>query len=192
MTRADAEPQHHSQFSAAWWRRDGSLARPHWPAPPPGIPPPRHGLRRTGPAVTGPFRALLAPGPRRTTLLFWSATIAGLVIVYGASTWLPTLMVDSGYDLSSSLEYSIAFDVGARLRGTALGFSLGVGRIGAIVGPSYLAAVAVLVAAPQAGFYAFVIPAVLGAVLIGLLKPGTRRAQAAPSDALDSEAPLAP
>ncbi|MFE6716570.1 MFS transporter [Streptomyces albidoflavus] len=214
-------------------------------------------------ASAGRLRALLAPGRRRTTLLFWSATFAGLVIVYGASTWLPTLMVDSGYDLSSSLEFSIAFNVGAvlgtlaaavvadrgflkaatitsflfaavamitlstpqprpvlllasavagcgalgtqalvniyvahahpaRLRGTALGFSLGVGRIGAIVGPSYLAAVAVLVAAPQAGFYAFVIPAVLGAVLIGLLKPGTRRAEAARSDAPNSEAPLAP
>lgn len=209
------------------------------------------------------LRALLAPGRRRTTLLFRAATFAGLVIVYGASTWLPTLMVDSGYDLSSSLEFSIAFNVGAvlgtlaaavvadrgflkaatvtsflcaavamitlstpqprpvlllasavagcgalgtqalvdiyvahahpaRLRGTALGFSLGVGRIGAIVGPSYLAAVAVLVAAPQAGLYAFVVPAVLGAVLIGLLRPGTRGGQAARSDAPNSEAAPTP
>ncbi|MFI8908719.1 MFS transporter [Streptomyces albidoflavus] len=61
------------------------------------------------------LRALLAPGRRRTTLLFRTATFAGLVIVYGASTWLPTLMVDSGYDLSSSLEFSIAFNVGAVL-----------------------------------------------------------------------------
>ncbi|MGN0120458.1 MAG: MFS transporter, partial [Streptomyces albidoflavus] len=73
------------------------------------------------------------------------------------------------------------------LRGTALGFSLGVGRIGAIAGPSYLSAVAVLVAAPQAGFYAFVVPAVLGAVLTGLLRPGTRGARQARSDAPNSE-----
>ncbi|MFD7691658.1 MFS transporter, partial [Streptomyces sp. NPDC059781] len=162
------------------------------------------------------LRRLLGPQYRRSTLLFWAATFSGLVIVYGASTWLPTLMVDNGYDLSSSLEFSIAFNVGAvigtlgaalvadrgllkvstivsfllaavammslstpqprplllaasavagfgalgtqalvniyvahahpaRLRGTALGFSLGVGRVGAIVGPSYVAAVTVLI-----------------------------------------------
>lgn len=204
---------------------------------------------------------LLAPQFRRATLLFWAATFSGLVIVYGASTWLPTLMVDSGYDLGSSLEFSIAFNAGAvigtvgaaliadrgllkvatmvsfllaaaamitlstpqprplllgasavagfgalgtqalvnifvahahpaRLRGTALGFSLGVGRVGAIIGPSYLAAVTVLISTSEAGFYAFVVPAVLGAVLIGLLKPGLRPT-AAPNAAA-SEAPLAP
>ncbi|MGW7069425.1 MFS transporter [Streptomyces sp. NPDC054855] len=189
------------------------------------------------------LRQLLGPTYRRSTLLFWAATFCGLVIVYGASTWLPTLMVDNGYDLSSSLEFSIAFNVGAvvgtlgaalvadhgllkistivsfclaavamialstpqprpvllaasavagfgalgtqalvniyvahahpaRLRGTALGFSLGVGRVGAIVGPSYLAAVTVLIASSKAGFYAFVVPAILGALLIGLLRSG--------------------
>ncbi|MBL0799150.1 hypothetical protein G6539_00295 [Streptomyces albidoflavus] len=57
------------------------------------------------------------------------------------------------------------------------------GRIGAIAGPGYLAAVAV----PQAGFNAFVVPAVLGAVLTGLLRPGTRGARQARSDAPNSE-----
>ncbi|MFE0207152.1 MFS transporter [Streptomyces sp. NPDC058985] len=207
------------------------------------------------------LRQLLAPRYRRSTLLFWAATFAGLVIVYGASTWLPTLMVDSGYDLGSSLEFSIAFNVGAvigtigaaliadrgllkvatvvsfllaavamitlstpqprplllvasavagfgalgtqalvniyvahahpaRLRGTALGLSLGVGRVGAIVGPSYLAAVTVLISSSKAGFYAFVVPALLGAVLIGLLRPGRRPSAPAPAGA-STEAPLA-
>lgn len=205
---------------------------------------------------------LLTPQYRRATLLFWAATFAGLVIVYGASTWLPTLMVDSGYDLSSSLEFSIAFNAGAvvgtigaaliadrgllkvatmvsfllaaaamitlstpqprpllllasavagfgalgtqalvniyvahahpaRLRGTALGFSLGVGRIGAIVGPSYLAAVTVLISSSKAGFYAFVVPALLGAALIGSLRTA-RRPSATAQAGTRSEAPLAP
>ncbi|MFB7031855.1 MULTISPECIES: MFS transporter [unclassified Streptomyces] len=209
------------------------------------------------------LRQLLAPQYRRSTLLFWAATFAGLVIVYGASTWLPTLMVDNGYDLGSSLEFSIAFNAGAvvgtlgaaliadrgllkaatvvsfllaavamivlstpqprpllllvsavagfgalgtqalvniyvahahpaRLRGTALGFSLGVGRVGAIVGPSYLAAVTVLISSPKAGFYAFVIPAILGAVLIGLLRPGRRASAPAPAGGpSQAETPLA-
>lgn len=208
------------------------------------------------------LRELLGPQYRRSTLLFWAATFSGLVIVYGASTWLPTLMVDNGYDLSSSLEFSIAFNVGAvvgtlgaalvadrgllksatiisfllaavamitlstpqarplllaasavagfgalgtqalvniyvahahpaRLRGTALGFSLGVGRVGAIVGPSYVAAVTVLITSSKAGFYAFVVPALLGALLIGLLRPGRRVAAAAPAGApAQAEPPL--
>ncbi|MGW7094684.1 MFS transporter [Streptomyces sp. NPDC054874] len=214
-----------------------------------------------GPAKPGnQLGQLLAPGYRRTTLLFWAATFSGLVIVYGASTWLPTLMVESGYDLSSSLEFSIAFNVGAvvgtlgaaliadrghlkaatvvsfllaaiamitlstpqprpllllasalagfgalgtqalvniyvahahpaRLRGTALGFSLGVGRVGAIVGPSYLAAVAVLISSPQAGFYAFVVPALLGAVLVGRLSSGRRSVTTAQDSATSAQEP---
>ncbi|MFI8426094.1 MFS transporter [Streptomyces sp. NPDC085479] len=230
------------------------------------------GTETTGTETTGtePYesgnrvRRLLAPEYRRSTLLFWAATFAGLVIVYGASTWLPTLMVDNGYDLGSSLEFSIAFNAGAvigtlgaalvadrgllksativgfllaavamitlstpqprpllllvsavagfgalgtqalvniyvahahppRLRGTALGFSLGVGRVGAIAGPSYLAAVTVLISSSKAGFYAFVVPALLGAVLIGLLRPGRRPSAPTPAGASSTaEAPLAP
>lgn len=56
---------------------------------------------------------LFAPQYRRTTLLFWATTFVGLVMIYGAGTWLPTLMVDSGYDLRSSLDFSIAFSTGA-------------------------------------------------------------------------------
>ncbi|MFJ4872968.1 MFS transporter [Streptomyces sp. NPDC088757] len=243
------------------WRLVPAVVRDH-----PAQTPPEAG---TETAAAGPdesanrLRRLLAPQYRRSTLLFWAATFAGLVIVYGASTWLPTLMVDNGYDLGSSLEFSIAFNAGAvigtlgaalvadrgllkaativgfllaavamvvlstpqprpllllvsavagfgalgtqalvniyvahahpaRLRGTALGFSLGVGRVGAIVGPSYLAAVTVLISSSKAGFYAFVVPAVLGAVLIGLLRPGRRASAPAPAgDSSETEAPLA-
>ncbi|OZM75787.1 MFS transporter [Pseudonocardia sp. MH-G8] len=206
----------------------------------------------TGPAPdhTGNKAAqLFAPDYRVATGLFWAATFVGLVLVYGASAWLPTLMVDAGYDLTSSLEFAITFNLGAiigtvavtlvadrgflkattvtcflvaagamlvlstpqprwlllvmsalaglgalgtqnlvnsyvarfyppRLRGTALGFSLGVGRIGAIVGPSYLAAVTILITIPDAGFYAFVVPAVIGALTIAFVptRPSTRTA----------------
>ncbi|MFC0041534.1 MFS transporter [Actinomadura rayongensis] len=55
------------------------------------------------------------------------------------------------------------------LRGTALGVGLGVGRLGAIVGPSYVSAATALVVSPRAGFVAFMIPAVLGAAVVALL-----------------------
>ncbi|MFJ6530539.1 MFS transporter [Streptomyces longwoodensis] len=218
----------------------------------------QHSQPRGAPARGNRLGQLLAPRYRRETLLFWATTFSGLVLVYGAGTWLPTLMVKAGYDLSSSLEFSIAFNAGAvigtigagliadrgrlkaatlisfilaaaamitlstpqprpvlliasavaglgalgtqnllnifvarfypaHLRGTGLGFSLGVGRVGAIIGPSYLAAATVLITSPKAGFYAFVIPALLGAALTALLRTDRRKpdtaSPAAPSDA---------
>ena len=208
------------------------------------VPPTVHATaQQTGEPVASANRLghILVPRHRSATLLFWAATFTGLVLVYGAGTWLPTLMVKNGYDLSSSLEFSIAFNTGAvlgtlgavlladrgflkaatvagfllaalamitlstpqpravlllasavaglgalgtqnlvniavahyypaHLRGTGLGFSLGVGRIGAVVGPAYLGAVTVLATSPKAGFYAFVVPALLGAALAGQFK----------------------
>ncbi|WP_162795778.1 MFS transporter [Nonomuraea lactucae] len=183
---------------------------------------------------------LFSSGRRRATVVLWLAAFMSFVLIYSTSTWLPSVMMRSGYDLSSALEFSIAFTFGGAigttslsllgdrghlraitlggflvgaaallmlstqqprplilllsalagvgslgtqglviackahhyppaLRATGMGFGLGVGRIGAIVGPSYLAAVTVLVASPKAGFYAFMIPAVLGALAIALL-----------------------
>ncbi|MDL4813280.1 MFS transporter [Actinomadura opuntiae] len=183
---------------------------------------------------------LFVPGSRRGTVLFAVTSFMSMVLVFSTTSWLPTVMMKSGYDLSSSLEFSIAFTIGAsvgglgvslladrghlkfvtlgsfllaaaalytlstpqprpvllvvsalaglgslnglnlliscmsafyrpRLRGTGLGFGLGVGRIGAIAGPSYVSAVTALVASPKAGFVAFMVPAVLGAATLALL-----------------------
>ncbi|GER23311.1 MFS transporter [Zafaria cholistanensis] len=62
----------------------------------------------------------------------------------------------------------------AHLRPTGLGWALGVGRLGAIVGPTYGGIVMSLVAAGAVGntwnFYAFVIPSIIAAVLLSLVK----------------------
>ncbi|PWU61653.1 MFS transporter [Micromonospora globispora] len=179
------------------------------------------------------------------SMLFWVATFIALLLSYGAGTWLPTLMVKAGYDLSSALSFSMTFTLGAivgtvvvtliadrgflkattlgcfllaavamlvlstpqprwlllamsalagvgtlgtqnlinayvaqfypaRLRSTALGFSLGVGRIGAIAGPSYIAAITILITVPKAGFYAFIVPAVIGALVIAVVPARSR------------------
>ncbi|MFC3577464.1 MFS transporter [Streptomyces yaanensis] len=55
------------------------------------------------------------------------------------------------------------------LHGTGMGFTLGLGRAGAIVGPSYLASAVALFTSPRAGFYAFAVPAGLGALAVLLL-----------------------
>ncbi|MEU2283016.1 MFS transporter [Streptomyces sp. NPDC013178] len=183
---------------------------------------------------------LLTPQFRRTTILFWAATFMSMALVYSTSSWLPTVMVKAGYDLGSSLDFLMAFTLGAvvgglvlspiadrghlrivtlgtfllaaiallvlstpqprplllvvsalaglgslgcqnmvaacmtacyppRLRGTGLGVGLGVGRIGAMVGPAYLSVVTGAFDSHLAGFYAFMVPAVLGASVIALL-----------------------
>ncbi|MEU3980489.1 aromatic acid/H+ symport family MFS transporter [Streptomyces sp. NPDC026672] len=183
--------------------------------------------------------ALFAPGTRWATPLLWTASFAGLLLVYGVSTWLPELMRASGYSLSSSITFLMVINAGgivgmlvagrtadrfgpvrisaiwfvltacgtfllkAQLplgaayvvvfltgvwlfsaqtmvyaatsrvyapteRATGLGWVTGVGRVGAVVGPSLGGAV---VAGGNAGlgFTTFAVSAVLGAVAISLV-----------------------
>ncbi|MEV1026381.1 aromatic acid/H+ symport family MFS transporter [Streptomyces sp. NPDC050264] len=46
------------------------------------------------------------------TLLYWLASFGGLLLVYGVATWLPTLMRAEGYDLGSSLQFVVVFNLG--------------------------------------------------------------------------------
>ncbi|MDT7627612.1 MAG: transporter, family, benzoate transport protein [Pseudonocardiales bacterium] len=226
-----------------------------WNAIPAGLPDQDISVRaEDGPAAGEPLRELFGPGFRAATILFAIAGFFGLVLVYGASTWLPTLMVQAGYDLRSALEFTMAFNGGAilgtiaaaliadrghlksttvvcflsaavamlvlsseqarwviltmsavaglgtlgtqnlvngyvahffpaRLRGSALGVSLGLGRFGSILGPSYLTLIIVVFAVPAAGFYGFVLPAVLGAIAVGMIPAARRPIASGPVDA---------
>lgn len=57
------------------------------------------------------FRAGNAP----VTVLFWLASFAGLLLVYGVSTWLPSLMRAEGYNLGSSLAFLVIINAGGVL-----------------------------------------------------------------------------
>ncbi|WP_326725318.1 MULTISPECIES: MFS transporter [unclassified Streptomyces] len=46
------------------------------------------------------------------TLFFWLASFGGLLLVYGVSQWLPTMMRAAGYDLGSSLNFVIVINLG--------------------------------------------------------------------------------
>jgi AAHS family benzoate transporter-like MFS transporter len=226
-----------------------------WYAIPAGLPDQDIAVRAEDRAATGePLRELFGPRFRAATILFAVAGFFGLVLVYGASTWLPTLMVQAGYDLRSALEFTMAFNGGAilgtiaaaliadrghlksttvvcflsaavamlvlsseqarwviltmsavaglgtlgtqnlvngyvahffpaRLRGSALGVSLGLGRFGSILGPSYLTLIIVVFAVPAAGFYGFVLPAVLGAIAVSMIPAARRPIAPGPVDA---------
>ncbi|MGH4029868.1 MFS transporter [Actinomycetota bacterium Odt1-20B] len=81
----------------------------------------RYGLPAPTPAeapeagARGRFAAVLslfAPGSRLATPLLWIASFAGLLLVYGVSTWLPELMRASGYSLSSSVTFLMVINAG--------------------------------------------------------------------------------
>ncbi|MFW0785835.1 MFS transporter [Gordonia sp. CPCC 206044] len=208
----------------------------------------RHGIDMDDVAVDLPPRRAvnsvwhslreLFDGPRSTTtLLFWIASFAGLLLVYGFATWLPVMMRSNGYELGSALAfllvvnlggivgfpiagriadrigptvvalvwfgltcagilvmsmqmpviatYIVVFFTGAWLfsaqtmvyasvaahsqtdyRATAIGWTSGIGRFGAVFGP-WLGGVLIAAGAPQWGFFAFAIAA--GVAVMALL-----------------------
>ncbi|WP_053761678.1 MULTISPECIES: MFS transporter [Streptomyces] len=216
----------------------------------------RYGLDRPGTAQApeasakgrmSAIGALFAPGTRWATPLLWTASFAGLLLVYGVSTWLPELMRATGYSLSSSVTFLMVINAGGivgmliagrtadrfgpvkvsavwflltacgtfvlraemplgaaytvvfltgiwlfsaqvmvyaatarvyapRERATGLGWVTGIGRTGAVVGPT-LGGVVLAGGNAGLGFTTFAVAAVLGAVAIGAvpLVSGRRR-----------------
>lgn len=186
---------------------------------------------------TGALASLFSRNYVVATLLFWIASLLGLLLVYGLSTWLPKIMLEAGYPLGSALTFLLVLNIGAIVgvicastladrfgskpitglsflaaavsiflmtlqpptpilyalvavaglgsigtqilvnayvaghypagnRATGLGWSLGVGRLGAILGPPFGGFIIGSQLGLEWNFYAFAIPALLGAVVI--------------------------
>ena len=214
-------------------------------------------------SAPGP-RELFAAPLRHATLLLWAAVFLSMSLIYSTSTWLPTVLMRNGYAMTSALQFTVAFILGAslgsiglalladrgylravtvggfaaaavvlavlpfareqstlvvlllcaiagvgslggqalvvacmvdfypaRLRGTAIGFGQGFGRLGAIVGPAYLAVMITVLATPHAGFFAFALIAVLGAIVIALL-PRRRSEEVGPDTGAQESSSNAP
>lgn len=79
--------------------------------------------------------ALFRGGMWIQTLLFWLASFGGLLLVYGVSQWLPSMMRAAGYDLGSSISFVIVINFGGivgMLIGGRLTDTFGGSRIAAI------------------------------------------------------------
>lgn len=48
-----------------------------------------------------------------STCMFWVSCFSAFVLIYSMNTWLPRLMMQAGYDLSSSLVFTAVMQVGA-------------------------------------------------------------------------------
>jgi AAHS family benzoate transporter-like MFS transporter len=68
-----------------------------------------------------PIVELFRNGRALGTVMIWIAFFMCLLMVNGLSTWLPKLMVESGYALDSSLTFSIVMNVGAIIGTMVLG-----------------------------------------------------------------------
>lgn len=67
---------------------------------------------RSAPSRT-PLRALVQGRFLRMTLGVWAGSFMGLLLVYGLNTWLPKLMNDAGYSMSTSLTLLLVLNAGA-------------------------------------------------------------------------------
>lgn len=99
------------------------------------------------PVVTNPgatqsalgLAPLFEKSVRVTTILFWLMSFFGLLLVFGISTWLPTIMQQAGYPLGSALLQTAAMWIGAGV-GVVIG-----GRVADAVGPKRVVVIAFLV-----------------------------------------------
>lgn len=172
-----------------------------------------------------------------STISFWTTSFMALLVIYGLGTWLPQLMVQAGYPLTSSLLFLFALNIGVmignitggwlsdrkgpkkviagmlilgaislsllgfkpgtiilyllvmiagacsngpgttnygyaskfyptNIRSTGIGWTSGMGRIGAMVGPAFGGLLLELHLPTHLNFISFAIPALLGALAI--------------------------
>lgn len=63
--------------------------------------------------VSSPVKLLFTNNRALGTTMIWVAFFMCLLMINGLTTWLPKLMFNAGYELSSSLSFSIALNIGA-------------------------------------------------------------------------------
>jgi AAHS family benzoate transporter-like MFS transporter len=70
----------------------------------------------------GGFKDLFHPRLLVMTILMWLTYLFSMTVVYGLSTWLPSLFVRAGFSLSQSYSFGIIQALGATLGGYLLGW----------------------------------------------------------------------
>ena len=76
---------------------------------------------QAGPVSNAGFREVFRPGLRVMTVLVWCTYFISMLALYGLSTWLPTLLANSGFSLVKSYSFGIVQSLGAALGGFLLG-----------------------------------------------------------------------
>ncbi|MED0982199.1 aromatic acid/H+ symport family MFS transporter [Bacillus paramycoides] len=105
-----------------------------------------------------------------STIMFWISCFSAFVLIYSMSTWLPRLMMQSGYDLKSSLTFTAVMQIGA-IVGTII-FGPIVDKLGfkkVLVPLFFCGAIALsLIGFANNIFVGFLLISVIGASSVGL------------------------
>ncbi len=135
-----------------------------------GLPPLDH-LPARGEAATGsPVRRLFAHDLRFGTLLIWGAFFFSFFTLYFLTSWIPRIGVGAGYPLSTAINGSLLFNVGAFFGLITLGWFAARVELAKLIGIFFLLSAACMVIfgalhTPVLVFYA-------GMILIGFLVQG--------------------
>ncbi|WP_233549451.1 MFS transporter [Lysinibacillus yapensis] len=104
-----------------------------------------------------------------STVMFWVAFFSCLLMVYGLNTWLPKLMIEAGYGLTSSLSFLVTLQGGA-IVGTLIIARL-CDKFGSkkMLVPMYASGAIALTLLGFGGstFYIYILVAIAGAATIG-------------------------
>jgi MFS transporter, AAHS family, 3-hydroxyphenylpropionic acid transporter len=104
------------------------------------------------------FKALLADGRARRTLLLWASFLLELLLLYLLLNWLPSLLVSDGFSSAQAAGAQIGFNFGGALSAVLIGRMLG-GRLRNVVIGVIFAALPILlvmlaISPPQFGIIA--------------------------------------
>lgn len=72
-------------------------------------------------AEKSPVRALFKKPYALPTMMFWLSCFCTFILMYSLNTWLPTLMLQAGYNLSSSLMFVAVLQLGSIVGTLVLG-----------------------------------------------------------------------
>ena len=105
-----------------------------------------------------------------STMMFWLSCFCTFILMYSLNTWLPTLMMNAGYDLKSSLLFVAVLQIGAIIGTMIFGNLIQYLGFKRVLIPLYLvgAVSLVLIGFSKNIYIAYGLIAIIGAASVGL------------------------
>ena len=105
-----------------------------------------------------------------STIMFWLSCFCTFILMYSLNTWLPTLMMNAGYDLKSSLLFVAVLQIGAIIGTMIFGNLIQFLGFKRVLIPLYLvgALSLVLIGFSKNIYVAYGLIAIIGAASVGL------------------------
>ena len=105
-----------------------------------------------------------------STIMFWLSCFCTFILMYSLNTWLPTLMMNAGYDLKSSLIFVAVLQIGAIIGTMIFGNLIQLLGFKRVLIPLYIvgALSLVLIGFSKNNYVAYGLIALIGAASVGL------------------------